>query len=152
MHPIPKNNSELAALVLRITLGAWFTYSGGLKIFVTGLDRFTRDVGNYKLVSAPLDAVAAYTVPWVEVIGGLCLMLGVLRKGTLVAMTGLVLTFVTAVGWAWSKNLDISCGCHGGDTRLNYWTKAVELAGYLLAFGYLWWMEKRVGKPEQPRQ
>ena len=147
MHPIPKNNPELAALVLRITLGAWFTYSGGLKIFVTGLDRFTRDVGNYKLVSAPLDAVTAYTVPWVEVVGGLCLMLGVLRKGTLLAMSGLVLTFATAVGWAWSKNLDISCGCHGGDTRLNYWTKAVELAAYLVAFGYLWWVEKGSAKP-----
>jgi uncharacterized membrane protein YphA (DoxX/SURF4 family) len=136
----------MAALALRVALGAWFTYSGGLKIFVTGLDRFTRDVGNYKLVSAPLDAVAAYTVPWVEVIGGLCLMLGVLRKGTLLAMTGLVLTFATAVGWAWSKNLDISCGCHGGDTRLNYWTKAVELTGYLLVLAYLWWVEKRTEK------
>jgi uncharacterized membrane protein YphA (DoxX/SURF4 family) len=146
VHPIPRNKPEMAALALRVALGAWFTYSGGLKIFVTGLDRFTRDVGNYKLVSAPLDAVAAYTVPWVEVIGGLCLMLGVLRKGTLLAMTGLVLTFATAVGWAWSKNLDISCGCHGGDTRLNYWTKAVELTGYLLVFAYLWWVEKRTEK------
>lgn len=142
----------MAALALRVALGAWFTYSGGLKIFVTGLDKFTRDVGNYKLVSAPLDAVAAYTVPWVEVIGGLCLMLGVLRKGTLLAMTGLVLTFVTAVGWAWSKNLDISCGCHGGDTRLNYWTKAVELGAYLLAFGYLWWVETRAVKPAKSLQ
>lgn len=146
MHPIPKTKPEIVALVLRVALGVWFTYSGGLKIFVTGLDRFTKDVANYKLVSAPLDAVAAYSVPWVEVIGGLCLMLGVLRKGTLLAMTGLVLTFVTAVGWAWSKNLDISCGCHGGDTKLNYWTKAVELAAYLLAFGYLWVIEMRTAK------
>jgi uncharacterized membrane protein YphA (DoxX/SURF4 family) len=150
VHPIPKNKAEMAALALRVALGAWFTYSGGLKIFVTGLDRFTRDVGNYKLVSAPLDAVAAYTVPWVEVIGGLCLMLGVLRKGTLVTMTGLVLTFATAVGWAWSKNLDISCGCHGGDTKLNYWTKAAELTGYLLVFAYLWWVESRTEKRTTP--
>lgn len=121
-------------------------YSGGLKIFVTGLDKFTRDVGNYKLVSAPLDAVTAYTVPWVEVIGGTCLLLGVLRKGTLLAMTGLVLSFCTAVGWAWSKNLDISCGCHGGDTKLDYWWKAAELAGYLIAFGFLWVMERNPGK------
>jgi len=150
VHPIPKNKPEVAALAIRVALGAWFTYSGGLKIFVTGLDRFTRDVGNYKLVAAPLDAVAAYTVPWVEVIGGLCLMLGLLRKGTLLVMSGLVLTFATAVGWAWSKNLDISCGCHGGDTKLNYWTKAAELAAYLIAFGYLWWIETRTEKRLRP--
>lgn len=146
MHPVPKDNPDLVALITRVMLGAWFTYSGGLKIFVTGLDRFTRDVGNYKLVSAPLDAIAAYTVPWVEVIGGLCLMLGILRKGTLIAMTGLVCTFAVAVGWAWSKNLDISCGCHGGDAKLTYWTKALELIGYFIAFAYLWWIEVRKRK------
>ena len=141
MHPVPKNPPQFVALVLRVLLGMWFMYSGGGKIFVTGLDRFTRDVANYRLVTAPLDAVVAYSVPWVELVGGICLMLGVLRKGTLLAMTGLVLSFCTAVGWAWSKNLDISCGCHGGDTKLNYWWKAAELTGYLLVFGYLWWME-----------
>lgn len=146
MHPVPKNKAEVAALSLRVALGAWFTYSGGLKIFVTGLDKFTRDVANYKLVAAPLDAVGAYTVPWVEVVGGLCLMLGILRKGTLLAMTGLVTTFAVAVGWAWSKNLDISCGCHGGDAKLDYWTKAAELAAYFVAFGYLWWIETRTAK------
>ncbi len=143
MHPIPKTWPQLTALVIRVLLGAWFMYSGGGKIFVTGLDRFTRDVANYKLVAAPLDAVAAYTVPWVEVVGGICLMLGILRKGTLLTMSGLVLTFCAAIGWAWSKNLDISCGCHGGDTKLNYGWKAAELAGYLIAFGFLWVMEKR---------
>ena len=132
MHPVPKNKAEVAALSLRVALGAWFTYSGGLKIFVTGLDKFTRDVANYKLVAAR-----------VEVIGGLCLMLGILRKGTLLAMTGLVATFAVAVGWAWSKNLDISCGCHGGDAKLSYWTKAAELGAYFVAFGWLWYMEVR---------
>lgn len=143
MHPVPKTWPQLAALVIRVLLGAWFMYSGGGKIFVTGLDRFTRDVANYRMVSAPLDAVAAYTVPWVELVGGICLMLGVLRKGTLLAMAGLVLVFCTAVGWAWSKNLDISCGCHGGDEKLNYTWKALELAGYLAAFAFLWIMERR---------
>jgi uncharacterized membrane protein YphA (DoxX/SURF4 family) len=146
MHPLPKTRPEFAALVTRVLLGAWFVLSGGGKIFVTGLDRFTRDVANYRMVAVPLDAVAAYTVPWVEVVGGLCLMVGILRKGTLMTMTGLVLVFATAIGWAWSKNLDISCGCHGGDTKLNYWWKAAELAGYLIVFGWLWCMEKRTEK------
>lgn len=124
-------------------LGVWFVYSGGTKIFVSGLDRFTRDVGNYKLAPPPWDAVAAYSVPWFELIAGLCLMLGILRKGALLALTGLVVTFATSVGWAWSKNLDISCGCHGGDTKLNYWWKAAELTGYLIAFGWLYLVEMR---------
>lgn len=146
MHPIPRNKNEVFSLILRAALGAYFFYSGGWKILVTGLDKFTRDVANYRLVSEPWDGVVAYVVPWVEVVGGICLMLGVLRKGTLLAMTGLVGSFAVAVGWAWSKNLDISCGCHGGDEKLNYWAKAIELTGYFVAFGYLWWMESRLGK------
>lgn len=140
---VPKTPAEVLALILRVGLGAWFVVSGAGKLFVGGLDKFTRDVANYKLVAAPLDAVVAYTVPWVEIIGGICLILHLLRKGTLLAMTSLLLTFCIAVGWAWSKNLDISCGCHGGDAKLSYWWKAIELAGYLVAFGYLWWAETR---------
>lgn len=143
MHPLPKSRPEFAALILRVLLGAWFMLSGGGKIFVTGLDRFTRDVANYKLMTATLDAVVAYSVPWFEVVGGLCLMLGIFRKGTILMMTGLVTSFAVAVGWAWSKNLDISCGCHGGDAKLDYWPKAAELTGYFIAFGYLWWTEMR---------
>ena len=134
---------QIAALVVRVFLGAWFLSSGGWKIFVTGLDRFTRDIGNYRLVSEPLDAVAAYTVPWVEVVAGLFLLLGILRKGTILTMAGLVTIFSVAVGWAWSKNLDISCGCHGGDEPLRYWWKAAELAGYFIVLGWLWRAESR---------
>ena len=70
---------QVTALIARVLLGVWFVYSGGMKIFGSGLDRFTRDVANYQLVKPPLDAVAAYTVPWLELIAGLCLMLGILR-------------------------------------------------------------------------
>ena len=146
MHPLPKTRCEFLALTIRVLLGAWFVLSGGGKIFVTGLDRFTRDVANYRLMIDPWDAVVAYSVPWFEVVGGLCLMLGILRKGTILMMTGLVGSFAVAVGWAWSKNLDISCGCHGGDAKLAYWPKAAELTGYFLAFAYLWWVETRMAK------
>jgi len=135
--------SEVLALVFRVLLGCWFAYSGGRLIFVTGLDRFTYDVGNYKLVGAPWDAVIAYTLPWLELVGGICLMLDVLRRGALLAITFLVTTFVIAIGWAWAHGLDIACGCHGGDARITYWAKALEFSGYFLLLGWLWWMESR---------
>ncbi|MEO5913432.1 MAG: DoxX family protein [Luteolibacter sp.] len=135
--------SQVVALIARVSLGVWFVYSGGVKIFGSGLDRFTFDVSNYKLVSAPWDAVAAYTVPWFELIAGVCLMLGILRRGALLTIFGLVVVFSVSVGWAWAHGLDISCGCHGGDTKIQYWSKAAELTGYFLLLGWLWWMEIR---------
>jgi uncharacterized membrane protein YphA (DoxX/SURF4 family) len=139
----PEGKLAAAALIARVSLGAWFVYSGGMKIFGSGLDRFTRDIANYQIVGPPWDAVAAYTVPWLELVAGLCLMLGLLRRGALLTVAGLVVVFSISVGWAWSKGLDISCGCHGGDAPIHYWNKAAEFVGYFILLGWLWWMEKR---------
>ena len=128
---------------MRVALGFWFAFSGGEKIFGSGLDRFTRDIANYKLVSAPFDAIAAYTVPWFEIVAGFCLMLGVLRRGAILTVFGLVLVFSICIGWAWAHQLDISCGCHGGDSKIRYWGKTAELIGYFLLLGWLGWMENR---------
>ena len=134
------------ALSVRVLLGAWFVYSGGYKIFSSGLDRFTRDIGNYQLVKPPLDAIAAYSVPWFELIAGVCLMLGILRRGAILTIAGLVVMFSVSVGWACNKGLDISCGCHGGDAPIQYWSKAAEFAGYFIILAWLWWMEAFVPK------
>ena len=138
---------QVAGLVARVLLGLWFFYSGGVKIFGTGLDRFTHDVANYQLVKAPWDAVAAYTVPWLELVGGVCLVLGILRRGAILVIAGLVGVFSVSVGWAWAKGLDISCGCHGGDAPIQYWSKAMEFAGYFALLGWFWWMESRIDVP-----
>lgn len=143
----PTHHTAVIALILRVVLGVWFLYSGGVKVFGSGLDRFTRDVANYKIVSAPLDAVAAYTVPWFEIIAGLCLMLGILRRGAILTLAGLVCVFAFCIGWAWFHQLDISCGCHGGDAKIQYWNKVIEFAGYFAVLGWLWLQESPETSP-----
>lgn len=141
-------SGEVAALIARVCLGCWFVYSGGYKVFGSGLDRFVYDISNYKLVGAPWDAVAAYTVPWFEIIAGLCLMLGFLRKGAILTIAGLVCVFAFCIGWAWVHQLNIACGCHGGDQKIQYWAKVAEFAGYFVVLGLLWRAERVTG----PRQ
>lgn len=146
-NTIPNRKSEILALVLRVLMGAWFVYAGGLKIFVVGLDRFVVDIENYRLVSGQLASVVGYTIPWFEVVGGLCFMLGILRKGAWWVMFGLVLAFTISVGSAWLRGLDISCGCLGGSEKISYWRKAIEFAVYFAALGWIAWVEWRI----QPR-
>ncbi|TAG09739.1 MAG: DoxX family membrane protein [Verrucomicrobia bacterium] len=130
--------SNIVAVACAVALGAWFVYSGGAKIWVAGLDRFTTEIANYRLLKAPLDAVLAYTLPWAEIAGGLCLMAGVWRRGAILWIASLVVLFSGAVGWAWFHQLDIRCGCHGSDAMLDYPWKAAELLGYLVVLGFLW--------------
>jgi uncharacterized membrane protein YphA (DoxX/SURF4 family) len=133
----------LLTLGIRVSLGCWFTYSGVTKILGGGLERFTRDIGNYQLVAPPLDAIAAYTVPWFEVVAGICLVLGFLRRGAILMVAGLVGVFAGCIGWAWVHHLDISCGCHGGDAPIAYWNKVAEFAGYAVLLVWLWTHDRR---------
>jgi putative oxidoreductase len=137
--------TQAIALCARVLLGLWFVYSGGFKLFSSGLDRFTADIANYKLVASPWDAIAAYSVPWLELIAGACLMLGILRRGAILTLACLVVVFATAISWAWFHGLDISCGCHGGDAPIHYWNKAAEFTGYFVLLAGLWWADHQSG-------
>ncbi len=90
-----------------------------------------------------MDAIAAYTVPWFEVVAGVCLVLGILRRGAILTLAGLVCVFAFCIGWAWVHQLDISCGCHGGDAPIRYWNKVAEFTGYFIVLGWLWWRERQ---------
>lgn len=129
------------ALTLRVLMGAWFTYAGGLKIFASGLDRFVTDIENYQLLTPELAIATAYLVPWIEVVAGICFMLGIMKKGAWIAMFGLVLAFSISVGSAWARGLDISCGCLGGVEKISYWRKAIEFSVYFAALGYIAWAD-----------
>jgi uncharacterized membrane protein YphA (DoxX/SURF4 family) len=137
---------EMVALALRVAMGAYFTYSGGVKLFASGLDRFAADIENYRLVGGTAAAAIAYVLPWVEIVAGICFMLGVLRKGAWLAMLGMITAFAVAVGSAWWRGLDISCGCTGGTERISYWAKAAEFAAYYLALAFIAWSGFRGGK------
>lgn len=133
--------NETAALALRVLMGAWFAYAGGLKIFASGLDQFAIDLGNYRIMSEEMALATAYFVPWFEVVAGICFMLGFLKKGAWLAMAGLVGAFTLSVGSAWWRGLDITCGCLGGTEKISYWAKAVEFALYFATLAYIAWVE-----------
>ncbi|MEP2776859.1 MAG: DoxX family protein [Luteolibacter sp.] len=137
------SKNETVALVLRVLMGAWFVYAGGLKIFASGLDRFAADLANYRMMSDEMALVAGYFVPWLEVVAGICFMLGILRRGAWLAMLGLVVAFTLSVGSAWWRGLDISCGCLGGAEKISYWGKAAEFSLYFAALAYIAWVDWR---------
>lgn len=139
----------MVALALRVAMGAYFTYTGGVKLFVSGLERFATDIGNYRLVGENAAVAIAYLLPWVEIVAGVCFMLGVLRKGAWLAMFGMVTVFAAAIASAWWRGMDISCGCTGGAEKISYWAKAAEFAAYYLALGFIAWSGLRGGGGEK---
>lgn len=133
------------ALALRLALGGFFVWSGYQKVFVKGLSEFTRAVANYKIVYEPWDGVVAYIVPWVEMIGGLLLIIGLWRRGALWSLAGLVAGFAVGVNHARMHNLNIACGCDGNPNGppMDYSLKFMQLGALWLAIFFIWYLGRK---------
>lgn len=103
------------AIVLRIGLGCLFLYSSLPKIRQPY--DFLTDVYNYELVGPKLGLLVAMTLPWMELLAGICLLGGIFVGGALLASAGMAAMFTFVIGWALHQGLEISCGCFGSGTE-----------------------------------
>ncbi|NIL95277.1 MAG: DoxX family membrane protein [Woeseiaceae bacterium] len=95
------NNTDYAALILRIGLGAMFVAHGLLKVFVFTLPG---TVGFFEQVGFP--GWTAYVVTFAEIGGGILLLAGVAVRAVSIALIPVLLgaTFVHwGFGWVFSN-------------------------------------------------
>lgn len=74
---------------------------------------FAEQVHNFNMLPVPFENLVAMTLPWIELVAALALVLGLrARAGALIAAV-LMAAFTVAVGVAWARGLTIDCGCFG---------------------------------------
>ncbi len=80
---------------------------------------FAVAIGHYRLLPAPGPTLVAHTLPWLELVIALALLVGRrwLAAAWLLALA-MSATFFAAIASAWWRGLDIACGCFGGDTPI----------------------------------
>jgi len=119
--------------VLRIALGVVVAWAALAKL--SDLAAFSQQVHNFRILPIWSENLVAMTLPWVELVAALSLLLGIRsRSGALVA-TGLLAVFTVAVALAVARGLDFQCGCFGtADATRVGWGKLLQNAG-LLAVG-----------------
>jgi putative oxidoreductase len=101
--------SHYITLAFRVVLGCMFLYTGVVHAFDP--KGFADAVANYRILPAVLVNPFAAALPFVEMITGMALILGILIPGSSLIIAGLLFVFVLALGIALFKGLDISCGC-----------------------------------------
>jgi len=110
--------ARIALIVLRLAIGGVFVYAGAVKAGVAR--NLGDDIRHYDLVPWPVVVtLLAVYLPWVEIAAGLAVIFRRLYLGGLVAIAGLMIVFTAALGSAWARGLDISCGCFGkGEAKI----------------------------------
>jgi putative oxidoreductase len=111
--------AKMTFLLLRLLLGAVFVAAGVIKIWdfhqgTWATPAFYEDIANYHIIESS-DAImlSAVYLPWLELVIGGALLLGRATAGAAALCAGLMIVFIAALASAWSRGLDISCGCFG---------------------------------------
>jgi uncharacterized membrane protein YphA (DoxX/SURF4 family) len=79
---------------------------------IANLQEFHANVAAYRLpLPAAMIRLAVMVVPWLELLCGVLLVAGTMRRAALLCTVGLCAIFVLATGQAWARGLEISCGC-----------------------------------------
>ena len=102
-------------------LAAWLAvparwYLGGLfvaaclhKIAEPG--SFALDVATYDMLPLGVVNLTAITLPWVELVAGVMLLIGARVRPAAVLITAMMAVFLAALLVALARGLDMSCGC-----------------------------------------
>jgi len=119
---------------LRFAIGAVLVYASVSKIVHP--DQFADAVANYRLLPPALVSWTAIVLPWLELITGSCLILGVAVRSA--ALVSLVMfgVFAGALVSVLARHLDIACGCFNvsgssGDGVHSLWISAALILGSL---------------------
>jgi uncharacterized membrane protein YphA (DoxX/SURF4 family) len=123
--------SQIGEWVLRVLLAMILVVAGIAKAFDP--ETFAVEIDRFQLTPWSLSVVLAFFLPWLEIVTAIALFLRKLYLGALLSVSGLGIVFTVAVGSAWWRGLDISCGCFGA--LMNGQISAWHLFGALLFVG-----------------
>jgi len=103
-------------LVARLVTGGVWIVAGALKLPHPADS--VRAVRAYDLLPEAVVPAVGHLLPIVEVVIGLCLVLGVLVRGTSVVSALLFVAFIIGIASAWARGMSIDCGCFGGGGQI----------------------------------
>lgn len=104
--------SAWIGLVARLLVGGVWLVAGALKL--PDPAESVRAVRAYDLLPEAVVPTIGHLLPIVEVVVGICLILGVLTRGIAVVSGLLFVAFIIGIASAWQRGLQIDCGCFGG--------------------------------------
>lgn len=103
---------EWTGLLARlVTGGVWITASA-LKL--TDPAQSVAAVRAYQLLPSSVVPTVGQLLPVIEMVVGVCLVVGLLTRGAAVVSALLFVAFIIGIASVWARGINIDCGCFGG--------------------------------------
>ena len=106
---ITLSQRSVIALLCRVILGVILIYASIDKI-VHPVE-FAKAIGNYNVLPFGLENLLGIVLPILELLVGICLVLGIMLDGSAIIAAGMMIVFIIALSQAMIRGIDINCGC-----------------------------------------
>lgn len=133
---------EWLGLLARLVVGGVWIVAGAIKL--PDPAQSVSAVRAYQLLPGNLAQPVGQLLPVIEIVIGLCLVLGLLTRWAALASAVLFVLFIIGISSAWARGITIDCGCFGGggydpDAASKYPWEIARDAVLLLASLFLVW-------------
>jgi uncharacterized membrane protein YphA (DoxX/SURF4 family) len=133
---------------VQLALGVFFVAASLPKI--VDPPSFAHMIYNYRIVPGPFVNLMGLTMPWIELLSGLALILGIWKAAARTIIAALLLVFIVAISINLARGNAIDCGCFdvtaagkSHEERLaDMHFVIVRDLGMLLMCAQLWWAGK----------
>ncbi len=133
---------DVVGTLARLFLGVVLIWAGASKVGHPLTAQ--RAVQAYEIFPTGLANTIGLALPFLEVILGVLLVLGLFTRPVAIVSTLLMVAFIIGISQAWARGLTIDCGCFGGggaigakDTK--YPQEIARDAVFALTGAWLWW-------------
>jgi putative oxidoreductase len=82
-------------------------------------EMFAVDVATYSILPLELINIMAISLPWIELVAGVMLVLGLRSRAAALMVVGMMIMFIVALLMALYQGLDMSCGCFASQAANN---------------------------------
>ena len=127
----------------RLILAAVFIYAGAVKM--QNVVAFAGHIAAYQLLSYSMNYLVAATLPYVEFLAGIMLLLNARVRPALLVVAGMTLVFMVALLSVLLRGLAIDCGCFdpGGGQDVTAGVALLRDVGLMALVVLVWRLCKR---------
>ncbi len=99
----------MLTMLVRLFVGGTFIYASFYKIIDPAA--FAKSIWFYHLVPGSLINLMALFLPWLELICGMAIIIGISYRGAVILANLMTVVFIAALASAIVRGINIDCGC-----------------------------------------